>query len=85
MAGVEQGSVHVEVALSRLQPGASVFGHRHFYEESFYILSGEVLVDIDGDAGEGDLAAVSPVLPDTPVALSSSSAGPGTKALASNP
>jgi len=48
MAGAEQGSVHVEVALSRLEPGASIFGHQHFYEESFYILSGEVLVDIDG-------------------------------------
>ena len=48
MAGAEQGSVHLEVALSRLSPGGQVSGHRHFYEESFYILSGEPLIDIDG-------------------------------------
>ena len=48
MAGADQGSVHLEVALSRLGPGRSIFGHRHFFEESFYILSGEAMVDIDG-------------------------------------
>ncbi len=48
MAGPEEGSVHLEVALSRLAPGGTISGHLHFYEESFYILSGEALVDIDG-------------------------------------
>ena len=48
LAGEAQGSVHLEVALSRLAPGGAIGGHRHFYEESFYVLSGEVLVDIDG-------------------------------------
>lgn len=48
MAGASQGSVHLEVALARLGPGGAVGGHRHFYEESFYILEGEVLLSIDG-------------------------------------
>lgn len=48
MAGPEQGSVHLEVALSRLEPGGTIAGHHHFYEESFYVLSGEVLLDLDG-------------------------------------
>jgi quercetin dioxygenase-like cupin family protein len=48
MAGPEQGSVHLEVARSRLAPGGTIRGHYHFFEESFYVLSGEVLVDIDG-------------------------------------
>lgn len=48
MAGVGEGSVHLEVALSRLESGGTVPGHFHFFEESFYILSGEVLIDIDG-------------------------------------
>ena len=41
MAGADGGSVQLEVALSRLMPGGTVAGHLHFYEESFYILSGE--------------------------------------------
>lgn len=48
MAGPDQGSVHLEVALSRLAPGGLIRGHRHFYEESFYVLEGKVLVSIDG-------------------------------------
>lgn len=48
MAGHERGSVHLEVALSRLEPGGWIAGHHHFYEESFFVLSGEVLLDLDG-------------------------------------
>ncbi len=48
MAGPDQGSVHLEASLSRLEPGGQVRGHRHFFEESFYVLSGEVVVDIGG-------------------------------------
>jgi mannose-6-phosphate isomerase-like protein (cupin superfamily) len=48
MAGADEGLVHLETALSRLAPEAVVAGHRHFFEESFYILSGEVLVNIGG-------------------------------------
>lgn len=46
MAGSDQGSAHLEVALSRLAPAGTVSGHMHFYEESFYILSGEAVVAI---------------------------------------
>lgn len=48
VAGPGEGSVHLEVGLSRLAPGGTIAGHLHFYEESFYVLSGEALVDIDG-------------------------------------
>jgi quercetin dioxygenase-like cupin family protein len=42
------GSVHVEVSVSELEPGGQVSGHLHPFEESFYILSGSVLLSIDG-------------------------------------
>jgi quercetin dioxygenase-like cupin family protein len=48
MAGAAQDAIHLEVALARLDAGGSVRGHRHFYEESFYLLEGEALVSIDG-------------------------------------
>jgi mannose-6-phosphate isomerase-like protein (cupin superfamily) len=48
MAGNDDGLVHLEAALSRLAPGAEIEGHRHFFEESFMVLSGEVLVNIGG-------------------------------------
>lgn len=48
MAGEAEGSVHLEVALARLDPAGTIGGHHHFYEESFYLLSGEVLVNLDG-------------------------------------
>ena len=44
----EDGSVHVEVAVSELDPGGQVSGHLHPFEESFYILSGSTLLSIDG-------------------------------------
>ncbi len=48
MAGADDGLVHLEVAHARLPPEATVEGHLHFFEESFYILSGEAIIDIDG-------------------------------------
>jgi mannose-6-phosphate isomerase-like protein (cupin superfamily) len=44
----EDGSVHVEVSVSQLEPGGEVLGHLHPFEESFYILSGSALLSIDG-------------------------------------
>jgi mannose-6-phosphate isomerase-like protein (cupin superfamily) len=44
----EDGSVHVEVSVSELEPGGQVSGHLHPFEESFYILSGSALLSIDG-------------------------------------
>lgn len=48
MGGADNGLVHLEAALSRLGAGAEIAGHRHFFEESFVVLSGEVLVNIGG-------------------------------------
>ncbi|GIU93098.1 MAG: hypothetical protein KatS3mg011_2004 [Acidimicrobiia bacterium] len=42
LAGPDQGAVHLEVALVELAPGGTVAGHLHPYEESFYILDGQV-------------------------------------------
>lgn len=46
IAGPEQGAAHLEVAVVELEPGGSVSGHVHPFEESFYVLEGEVLVAI---------------------------------------
>lgn len=48
LVGEDDGSTHVEVAVVQLAPGGSVGGHLHPFEESFYVLSGEVEVSIDG-------------------------------------
>jgi len=61
MAGAANGLVHLEAALSRLGAGAEIAGHRHFFEESFVVLSGEVLVNIGGrhtHLHEGDFGFV---------------------------
>ncbi|KMO83640.1 cupin domain-containing protein [Mycolicibacterium chlorophenolicum] len=42
----EQGATHLSVALVELQPGATVPGHRHPFEESFFVLEGNPLVAI---------------------------------------
>jgi mannose-6-phosphate isomerase-like protein (cupin superfamily) len=44
----QDGSVHVEVSVSELEPSGQVSGHLHPFEESFYILSGSALLSIDG-------------------------------------
>lgn len=49
LLGPTQGSVHLEVALSELAPGATVPGHLHPFEESFFVLGGELLLAL-GDA-----------------------------------
>lgn len=48
MAGSGEGAIHLEAALARLDPGGEIRAHRHFYEESFYILEGEAFLSIDG-------------------------------------
>ena len=48
LIGEEDGSVHVEVAVSELESGGQVGGHLHPFEESFYILSGSAVLSIDG-------------------------------------
>ncbi|MPZ52204.1 MAG: cupin domain-containing protein [Acidimicrobiia bacterium] len=39
-------AVHLDVSLARLQPGGRVGGHLHPYEESFYVVEGEVLFEV---------------------------------------
>jgi mannose-6-phosphate isomerase-like protein (cupin superfamily) len=46
MMDAERGAAHLEVALVRLDPGGSVAGHVHPFEESFYVLEGEVLFTV---------------------------------------
>lgn len=40
LVGADQGAVHLEIALCRLEPGAAVPAHLHPYEESWYALGG---------------------------------------------
>jgi mannose-6-phosphate isomerase-like protein (cupin superfamily) len=46
LLGHEQGATHLSVALVELRPGAHISGHRHAFEESFFVLSGSPLVAI---------------------------------------
>lgn len=47
LVSLDDGSTHVEIAVCSLDPGGFVAGHLHPFEESFYVLSGEVIVSID--------------------------------------
>ena len=54
-------AVHTGFGLGRLQPGARLPAHVHSYEESFFVLDGEVVVQTPGEAarlGPGDYALV---------------------------
>lgn len=46
------GSVHMEVALLDLDPGAHVPMHLHPFEESFYVLEGKAVLALEGQALE---------------------------------
>jgi len=48
LIGAEHGSVHQEFAISELAPGGVIPGHFHPFEESFFMLSGEVLFAMGG-------------------------------------
>jgi quercetin dioxygenase-like cupin family protein len=57
----EQGSVHTGLSIDELAPGGRIDPHVHSFEESFYVLSGEALVMINGSAyriAAGDYAVV---------------------------
>jgi quercetin dioxygenase-like cupin family protein len=77
LVGEAQGAIHLEVALTELAPGGRVAGHLHPFEESFYILSGQVLVDLAGTRYrlvEDDFGFV-------PVAVPHAWSNPGTAAV----
>ena len=42
----EHGASHLSIALVELEPGGHVLGHRHPFEESFFVLEGNPLVAI---------------------------------------
>ena len=48
LVGAEHGSVHTELAVGALAPGGWLNRHFHSFEESLYVLAGELLLDIDG-------------------------------------
>ena len=59
--GPEQGANHLAAATSRLEPGGTIPGHVHPFEESFFVLEGRVVVtiaDVAYDLREGDFGFV---------------------------
>jgi quercetin dioxygenase-like cupin family protein len=52
VVGEDAGSVHTGFAICELPPGAAVTGHVHSFEESVYVLEGDVVID----TGEGSFA-----------------------------
>ncbi|MBM0126731.1 cupin domain-containing protein [Pimelobacter simplex] len=46
MLGPDQGAQHFTISLVRLMPGASIAGHIHPFEESFFVLAGTPQVTI---------------------------------------
>lgn len=51
-AGPSQGAMHLEAAVSVLAPGGSIDGHRHPFEESFFVLEGRGVVAIGAERYE---------------------------------
>jgi quercetin dioxygenase-like cupin family protein len=61
-----QGSLHHGLSIDELAPGGVIDPHVHSFEESFYILSGEAVVTINGSSyllRQGDYAAVKVGMP----------------------
>ena len=59
LVGASQGAVHTELAVTVLQPGGWLQRHFHSFEESLYVLAGELLLHLDGHAHrlvKGDFA-----------------------------
>jgi len=48
--GFHTGAVHTGHALCELAPGGFIAPHLHSYEQSFYILGGSAVVELDGHA-----------------------------------
>jgi quercetin dioxygenase-like cupin family protein len=61
LVGRATGSVHTGLSMNHLDAGGHVDPHVHSFEEGFYILSGEAVVTIGGNAhrlGAGDYGAL---------------------------
>ena len=50
LVGAAQGAVHTELAVTAIQPGGWLQRHFHSFEESLYVLAGELLFEVDGRA-----------------------------------
>jgi quercetin dioxygenase-like cupin family protein len=50
LVGPDQGAVHTELAVGALAPGGWLQRHFHSFEETLYVLAGELLLEIDGHA-----------------------------------
>ena len=50
LIGRPQGAVHTELVVGALHPGGWLNRHMHSFEEALYLLSGELMVEIDGHA-----------------------------------
>ncbi len=50
IVGPSQGAVHTELAVTVLQPGGFLQRHFHSFEESLYVLEGDLLMHLDGRA-----------------------------------
>jgi quercetin dioxygenase-like cupin family protein len=48
VVGPDQGAVHTELAVGAFAPGGWLNRHVHSFEEALYVLSGEILVELDG-------------------------------------
>lgn len=48
LLGPADGSIHMELAISELRPGGRIQGHIHPFEESFFLLSGSVVLTLAG-------------------------------------
>jgi len=61
LVGPAQGSVHTELAVGTFLPGGWLARHIHSFEESLYVLEGELLLELDGHVHQlvpGDFALV---------------------------
>lgn len=61
LVGEAQGAHHLEVSLCELQPGRTLGGFRHPFEESWFIFSGNgrtVLTGLEYELGAGDYGVV---------------------------
>jgi quercetin dioxygenase-like cupin family protein len=61
LVGAAQGAVHSELGVSVIQPGGWLNRHFHSFEESLYVLQGEVLMELDGRVhrlSKGDFALI---------------------------
>jgi quercetin dioxygenase-like cupin family protein len=47
LVGAEQGAIHTELAVGALDPGGWLQRHFHSFEESLYVLAGELVVEVE--------------------------------------